>query len=328
MRRDQLAYLLASAASHPWALDERFMRTAMAAGLQALRGGGAHMLGVARVEDSEIQSLADQEAPDAAAISPATERAAAKRIGSVAHIPVRGVISNRASFFDLFFGTAPTTPAGILARATAAVADESIKAVILEYDSPGGVVTGVQECFDGLLALRGKKPLIAQVSGTCASAAYWLASAQDEVVATPTALVGSVGVYMTHEDWSKFYEEMGVVVTFVQQGKFKTEGSDSEPLSPEAFAHMQEMVDDFMTMFVGAVARGRATQPATVRGERYGEGRVFTAARAMERGMVDKVRTFNDTLLAYGVDPFAPPPEARRGRSLALARLEVEAMER
>jgi signal peptide peptidase SppA len=280
-------------------------------------------------EDDDDDAEDDVEASGGvrAAVHSATERATARKEGNVAIIPVRGVISNRMTIFDWLMGTAPCSPGRLVALATAAVNDASIKAVIIDYDSPGGSVMGVQEAFDALFALRGKKPIIAQVSGQCCSAAYWMACGQDEIVATKSAVLPSLGVYMTHEDWSKYYAELGVLTTYIQKGEYKTEGANDKPLSEEALAHLDEMCGDYMDMFVGSVASGRGIAASVASGADYGQGRAYTAARCLTRGIIDKVRDLPTTLATYGVDPSAPDPQARRGRGTALLRMEVDALD-
>lgn len=331
--RPEIAALMASAATTPWAIRREVLDSFRASpvdpgaliGMLQGRGLaiGAHLTEPVTFSIPGSVSAADE--PNAA-VSPATERAVARQAGGVAVIPVRGTISARLSWFDLLFGAGATPPGWIVGQVTRAVQDDAIKAVVLDFDSPGGVVTGVQEAFAAIFALRGKKPIIAQVSGQMASAAYWIGCAADEIAATETALVGSLGVYMTHDDWSKFYEEMGLVRTYIQEGKNKTEGNDSEPLSEEAFAHIQELCGDYMKMFMGAVAKGRGQPEALVRGERFGQGRVYTAARAVERGMADKVRDLSATLAAYGVNaPTRPSSEGNR-RTFGLLDREIEAL--
>lgn len=335
MRRELLASL-ASAASTPWAMRREVLDSARAAlaagGLDGLTRFATLPLGAEVDEPIQFRTQLALEGAEAsgepqAAIHPATERAISRKAGSVAVIPIRGTISNRVTVMDWLFGLSVTPPQWIARQVKAAMNDDAVKAVILDVDSPGGSVIGVPEAAAAILALRGRKPLIAQVSGTCASAAYWIAASADEIVATPSAMVGSIGVYMLHEDWSKFWEEVGVKHTFVATNPEKVEGNEYEPLTPEAEAHVREMVTDYMDMFVAAVAKGRGQPESVIRGEKFGRGRTFVANRAMERGMVDKVRTLNESLETYGVVPDEPEPETRRGRARALLSREIDAME-
>lgn len=312
MNREQIIAALAAACGEPWAISRPYF-DALRRAHEALTRGELNR---------ELELFAKLPEPEAA-IHPATERAVSRRSGSVAVVPVHGVIANRATFFDLLFGGV-TTPTSLVQNVAAAMADDQVKAVVMDFDSPGGTVYGVQEAFDALIAMRGSKPLIAQASGSMASAAYWLASAADEIVAQPSAMVGSIGVYQMHEDWSKALDEMGVKVTYVATSAQKVEANPDEPLSEDARAHIQETVDDYMNLFVGAVSKGRGVPASTARGERFGEGRVYVAARAMERGLVDKVRPLSATLAAYGVT--TPQPAATTRRSVAALSRELDLM--
>lgn len=341
-RRDLLASL-ASAASTPWAMREETLRDLTSsltgggfASLERLDLGGIALgseitepVGITfsreTVETGEEDGFVTREGgPAAARLSPATERAIARRPGGVAVIPVKGVISSRVSMWDLLFGGGATPPAWIARQRQRAMDDDSIKAIVMQYDTPGGSVFGVEEAAEAMAVDKGKKPVIAHVTGSCASAGYWLASGADEIVADPTSIIGSIGVYMVHEDLSKLYEELGVKVTYIKAGQYKVEGNETEPLTVTAEEHLQEMVDDYMKLFVDQVAKGRNVATSLVRGERFGQGRAYVAARSQERGLIDRVRSFDDTLRALGMDPNAPEPETRaRGRGLALLGAEI-----
>lgn len=265
--------------------------------------------------------------PSAAAVHPATLRAVAKRPGSIAVIAISGSISSKGTIWDYLFDTTPTTPANIAKAVTDAANDTSVKAIILNVDSGGGPTVGITECFDAIFAVRGKKPIIGQVCGTCASAAYWLISACDEIGATPSATIGSIGCYMGHDDVSGALENLGVKRTYIQAGEFKTETAPEFPLSDAARAHLQEYVDDFMAQFAANVSAGRGVPAATVTGPSYGQGRGYVAARALKRGMIDKVRTLEDTLASLGASISDAQPTAKRGRATALLKREVAALD-
>jgi ClpP class serine protease len=118
-------------------------------------------------------------------------------------------------------------------------------------------VDGVEELSSEVYQSRGKKKMIAVANAMAASAAYWIASAADELVVTPSGQIGSIGVFAAHEDISKAAEMQGVKVSLISAGKYKTEGNPFEPLSSEARAAMQRDVDVFGEMFTAAVARNR-----------------------------------------------------------------------
>lgn len=134
-------------------------------------------------------------------------------------------------------------------------------------------------------------------------------------MASPSSLVGSIGVYAVHEDWSEAMAQAGVQPTLIKAGKYKAEGIDFQPLSDDARAHIQESVDDSYDMFVTAVSKGRGVPPATVRSG-YGEGRVLTAKRAKAEGLVDRIDTIEGA--------FARAPKSRAAAEAETARLAEE----
>jgi len=134
----------------------------------------------------------------------------------VAVIPVNGAISFDDPF-AAFFGE--TTIKTISDNLDKALADDSVHSILLQVNSPGGYVTGVEALSDKLYAARGKKRLYAHTEGMAASAAYWIASAADRVfLGSGTAEVGSIGVYLVHFDYSTLLTNAGIKVTEVTAG--------------------------------------------------------------------------------------------------------------
>jgi signal peptide peptidase SppA len=220
-----------------------------------------------------------------------------KRTGVTAVIPIYGVIMPRATLMSELSGA--TSVEGLRADFRTAMADPGVARIVFDVDSPGGSVEGIEELGEEIRAARGQKPMTAVANYLMASAAYWLASQADEIVASPSSLVGSIGVYAVHQDWSGAYEQAGVKPTLIKAGKYKAEGIDFMPLSEDAIAHFQESVDDSYEAFTAAVAKGRGTTPTAVRSG-YGEGRALTARRAKAEGLVDRIDTLEG---AYGRTP-------------------------
>jgi signal peptide peptidase SppA len=214
--------------------------------------------------------------------------------GGVAVISLRGLITARPSLISLLFGGG-----GGLRQFRSclreAVASEEIGSILLDIDSPGGSTDLMPEVADEIRGYRGTKPIIAIANTMAASGAYWLASAADEVVVTPSGMVGSIGVFLIHTDWSRYNEQLGVKPTYIAAGKYKVEGNEDEPLSEEAFQARKEVVDDFYDLFVAGVAAGRGVSTSAVKAG-FGEGRVVTAKRAVDLGMADRVESFESTV--------------------------------
>jgi signal peptide peptidase SppA len=242
----------------------------------------------------------------------AQRRRSAPSESVIAVIPVYGLIAQHPQSLG-------TSTDEIGAAFEAALASRSVSAILLDVDSPGGTVTGVPELAAKLAAARGTKPVLALSNSLMASAAYWLASAADEIMVTPSGEAGSIGVYTVHEDWSKNIEQEGVVVTPVSAGKYKLEGAPWAPLTEEARLRLQERVDEVYGWFVKAVAAHRRDTQANVR-TGYGEGRVLGAEQSVKAGLADRIGTFEDAIarLATRVARAGGPSAHRRERELAL----------
>jgi signal peptide peptidase SppA len=173
--------------------------------------------------------------------------------------------------------------------------DDSVGAILLDVDSPGGETFGVQELSDKIFSARGRKPIVASANPEAASAAYYIASAADELVVTPSGWVGSVGVVAAHTDVSKMNEELGVKVTYIHAAPYKVEGNSNEPLTDESQTYFQSQVDATYEQFLKDVGRNRGTTAAKVRSD-FGGGRMLRAKDAKAAGMVDRIETLDETI--------------------------------
>lgn len=173
--------------------------------------------------------------------------------------------------------------------------DPNISQIMIDFDTPGGSVYGVQEAGDVIRAVAAKKPVIGIANSVSASAGYWLMSQCSEAYCTPGGEVGSIGVYTAHQNNAGALELAGIGVELIQAGEFKTEGNPFGPLSEEARANIQAMVNRYYGAFTAAVAKGRGASVATVR-EDMGRGRMLSPADAVKAGMIDGISTFDDLL--------------------------------
>ena len=222
--------------------------------------------------------------------------------GAIAVIPVQGTIRPKRSAMEEMFGMSfGTSLDAFMANYRAAVDDPEVKAIILDMDTPGGAVAGLPEAADEMFKLRGAKKTIAVVNHMAASAGYWLASQADEIVGTPASMTGSIGIITMHQDLTGMAEQMGVKVTLLTAGRFKSEGHPFEPLTDEAKEHTQAMLDQAYDQFVAAVARGRGVSASAVKSG-FGEGRVMFAKGALAAGMIDRIGTMRDVLGKFGAD--------------------------
>lgn len=206
-----------------------------------------------------------------------------------ATIRIEGPLFKKANMMTQYSGATSMEIVGNNFRA--ALADDSVENIILLISSPGGTIDGTKELSDLIFESRGKKPITAYVDGMAASAAYWIASAADEVIgSSETALVGSVGVIMAHYDYSKYYENEGIKKTYIYQGKYKGLAREAEPLSKEGEGLVQGEIDGLYEIFIESVARnlGISVDDAKTKTD---DSRIFNGKEALERGLIHKIGT-------------------------------------
>lgn len=213
--------------------------------------------------------------------------------GAVAVLPLFGMVTHRAS--SLMAASGATSTERFAERFRQLVTDPAVAAIVIDVDSPGGTVNGVDELSAEIHAARRAKPVTAVANSLMASAAYWVGSAAGEVVAIPSAEIGSIGVLGIHTETSRRDESLGVTRTIVRAGKHKAEANPFEPLSEEAREHIQQRVDEFYDMFVRRVAKNRGVPVGNVRGG-FGQGRLLGAREAVAEGLIDRVATMEDVL--------------------------------
>ncbi len=175
-----------------------------------------------------------------------------------------------------------------------AVRDDSVQAILLHIDSPGGTVAGTAELADDIARAGQQKTIYAYVEDFGASAAYWLASQTSRISANRTALIGSIGILAILDDTSGRYEEAGIKVHIVSTGPYKGAFVDGAPITEEHLDYAQEMIDDMNAHFLQAIKQGRQMSLSAVK--KLADGRVHIAAKAKELGLIDAVESLDETV--------------------------------
>jgi len=281
MKNHGYEHLLSFAVEHPWAVTESMRHVIVGILARHIAGEDAAPDTIA----AAVKSRRDLPQPTA---------------GGVAIIPIYGVIAPRMNLLSDISGG--TTFEGLSASLKQAMASQDVKTIVFDVDSPGGNVAGASEFAAEVMKARATKPIVAQVQYLGASAAYWVMSAATQIVAAPSAMVGSIGVFGIHEDVSEALAKLGVKRTVVSAGKYKTEALPGAALTDDARAHLQRLVDDQYSRFIADVARGRGVKDVSVR-DGYGEGRVLLASDALAANMIDKIATLDETLARLSDDP-------------------------
>lgn len=226
--------------------------------------------------------------------------------GGIALMSLSGTISHRANLFSNFSGGTSTQMFG--QAFDQVMANPDVRAVIFDVDSPGGSVDGVAELSDKIFAARGTKPVVAVSNTLMASAAYWIASAADKVVASPSSNTGSIGVYTVHRDFSAAREKSGETRTVFRAGRYKALHEMS--IDDESQARIQARIDGTYALFIGDVARNRGpgvTAQNVKNG--YGEGTTELAADAVTTNLADEVATL-EAVVERMVSKFGKPSSA------------------
>ena len=168
-----------------------------------------------------------------------------------------------------------------------AARDGQVRAVIVAIDSPGGTVAGGEGLHAALRRVAERKPVVATMGGTAASAGYMVALPAARIFARESTVTGSIGVLLQAFDASQLMAWLGVRPETLASGAFKAQPNPFEPLTEEGRAQLMRVVRDLHDQFVGMVTRGRNLPEARVR--ELADGRVFTGREALGLGLVDAI---------------------------------------
>ena len=172
--------------------------------------------------------------------------------------------------------------------------DQTVKAIVLRINSPGGSVAPVQEIYSELKKLE--KPIVASMGGTAASGGYYIAAIADEILANPGTLTGSIGVIMQFTKLKGLYEKVGLEQQVVKSGKFKDTGSPVRDMTGEERELLQTTLDDVHNQFIDAVFEGRQEQLTREEIVALADGRIFSGQQALEHKLVDQLGNLPDAI--------------------------------
>ena len=165
--------------------------------------------------------------------------------------------------------------------------DNTVKAVVLRVNSPGGSVVASEKIRTALKLLMAEKPLVASYGNYAASGGYWISAGAQKIFSDATCLTGSIGVFSLIPEFSKTAGKLGVNIVTVGSNKHSGMYSLMRPFDKEEEASMQAYVEDIYGRFVNIVAEGRSLEAARV--DDLGQGRVWVGTDALERGLVDEI---------------------------------------
>ncbi|MCA8951622.1 MAG: S49 family peptidase [Planctomycetes bacterium] len=268
-----LSHALSFALAQTWAMEEAAHRRMM----QIL---SRHASGI-RLSDEDLTAATGKDMP---------ERRAEMRIeNGVAVIPIHGVIAHRAGAVGRISSRVGTSVDHIRRDLEDAVANDSVRSILLDVDSPGGSVSGLDQLAADIRAARARKPIVAHTDSLMASAAYWLSSQADQVLATRDAVVGSIGVITSFYDVHRFLQNEGVDPVVIKSTPRKGGVQQNASVSDSDRAEVQREVDVYHEMFVDNVAAGRGLERDAA--SAMADGRVYIGKEAVDRGYLDGLVT-------------------------------------
>ena len=203
----------------------------------------------------------------------------------VAVIPVQGAIASADSSLG---GIQPTvTPEGLADALGQAADDTSVRAVVLEVNSPGGGVTASDEMHQSIVDFKQNtgKPVVVSMGDTAASGGYYISAPADRIFANETTLTGSLGVIFQLNNFEELADKYGYEQVVIKSGEFKDIGNAFRQITPEEREIFQSLVDESYSEFVDVISSGRGIPEDRVR--EIADGRIYSGQRARELGLVD-----------------------------------------
>jgi protease IV len=208
---------------------------------------------------------------------------------TLAVIDVEGsIVDGRGGPQFLPFGTSTAGGDTIAAALREAAADDSVSAIVLRVDSPGGSVTASETIWREVTRARERgKPVVASMGSVAASGGYYVAMSADAIVANPATITGSIGVFSGKLVVRDLKDRLGVASDSVRTNANADAWSIDAPFTPQQQAHREAEADLFYADFVERVAEGRDLSTEAV--DAVARGRIWTGSDALERGLVDEL---------------------------------------
>ncbi len=175
---------------------------------------------------------------------------------------------------------------------------DSVKAVVLRVDSPGGVVGPSQEIYSEVKKFAARKKIIVSMGSLAASGGYYISAPATLIYANPGTITASIGVILKLSNIETLMDKIGIKSYTLKTGKYKDSGSPFRQFSPEDRAMLQSVIDNTHEQFIKAVAEGRKLPVASVRP--IADGRILSGEQAMQHKLVDRLGTLQDAIEEAG----------------------------
>jgi protease-4 len=204
----------------------------------------------------------------------------------IAVLPVVGTIVSQK---QPSLGTPAATPETLRDQLKQAADDGSVKAIILEINSPGGSVVASDQMHETISEFKEttNKPVVVSMGETAASGGYYISTAADKIVANESTLTGSLGVIFSYLNYGEAADKLGLQEEVIKSGKFKDIGSPTREPTEEELEILQSLIDESYDGFVQVIVEGRDLPDERVR--ELADGRVYSGLQAEALGLVDEV---------------------------------------
>ncbi|MEZ0369498.1 MAG: signal peptide peptidase SppA [Candidatus Sericytochromatia bacterium] len=214
----------------------------------------------------------------------------------IAVVYVSGAITESASGRDFLFGEQSSGSRTIVEQIYRAKQDAQIKAIVLRVNSPGGSALGSDEIYRALMRYKETtgKPVIVSMGDMAASGGYWIALAGDMILANPSTVTGSIGIFAGKVEFSRLYDKLGINNVVIKTNEKADQNGQHRPFSEAEKQLIQNNLRDFYRMFLERVSLGRKLDIQQV--EQVAQGRVYTGAQAEKIKLIDQIGNLDDAI--------------------------------
>lgn len=252
--------------------------------------------------------------------TPAEQKQGFYMVGSVAVVPIEGVLAARAGMVNNVSSPSGMSAEEVIKSVNGAA--EVCKAMVLHMDSPGGTVAGTTDMAQAIADVAARMPVVALANNKMCSGAYWLGCQATKIMASPLAEVGSIGVYAAVADTSRAAEDAGVKVHVVNFGENKGAFTDGTVVTDKQLSDLKTQLAPCYAQFIATVAKGRGVTKAQA--AELADGRVHMAPDALAFGLIDKIGNLKDAVAWASALSSQTPATAGSARKTAMTLDELK----